>query len=992
MSPQLDNDLSFIETQFPVAKLTKEALKERRANTGQTLTGMGKWWGRKQLIIVRACILGMLMPASKNPKKDNEIFLKLLTMDDESLWNLRCDPSKTWTCNLTKKSSRDIEYEYASPSEKSEFFEHVKNSPRWLSGTHLPSEERSGYRERKAEAFHRIFARLPYEYKLKYCSRPEDISGPPKKAWQEINAHLRTSANSLQELVAQLGEKRFGHKPHLADPFCGGGSIPFEAARLGCEAIASDISPAAALLTWVSMNVLGGGEDLRNRVNEELSRAFDEMVLEVKKLGIDSRKDGAEAHVHFYCNEIVDPNSGWKIPLASSWVIDQGNGIYAKLVPHAPSKSFLIEIIHGGSAADLKAAKAEATWSDGLRSPVDRNGKLVSPEKRTPISADSLRGAQGLRLWDKNQIVPGPNDKFQERLFCIRWLVSEIQEDGSVKQYFTYEAPTDRDLLQDKHVIIEVEKHLADWQVQGYLPDMVIRPGYNTDQPIRERGWSHWHHLFLPRQLLFAGIFLKKVFTNTKLCEATKASALLTVGRFADWNSRLSIWDSGAGKVSIKNTFMNQALNTTVVYGSRGTEYLRSCLPKFKASTDAKGSVKTKDARLIKDKADLWITDPSYADAVNYGELGEFFLAWYEKLLPSIFPEWSIKSARDEELSGSDHHFRIGMRDCYKRFTENMPDNGMQMVMFTHQDPEIWADLALVLWSAGLRVTAAWVIETELTTGLRTGAYVQGTVLLVLRKRNSTEVGNLGAAWPKIRTAISKQLESMKSLDEDLTEPNFCDADLHLAAYAAALGVLTSYGKIAGIDAEREIARPRERGEKSALGDLIRKAEQVAADYLVPTGLAGETWRELQPVERFYLKGIESEFGKDKRIGTYQNYSRTFGVGDYAGVLGEARDHATRMAAPSELESRCIRNSPISEAPMGRLLFAIQQVTKTGDPTKGEQFLRDEFPDFWDRRKVWIALLEYLEKHINPEMKAGAWSEDSESIELLIGRLRSANV
>ena len=29
---------------------------------------------------------------------------------------------------------------------------------------------------------------------------------------------------------------------------------------------------------------------------------------------------------------------------------------------------------------------------------------------------------------------------------------------------------------------------------------------------------------------------------------------------------------------------------------------------------------------------DIWITDPPYADAVNYHELTEFFLAWDKKL------------------------------------------------------------------------------------------------------------------------------------------------------------------------------------------------------------------------------------------------------------------------------------------------------------------------------------------------------------------------
>src|SRR2546430_17288367 len=77
---------AFIETQFPIARLSAESYKERKAGSGQTLTGLGKWWGRKPLILVRAAILGLLFPASNDPQKDREIFLKILTMDDEGLW------------------------------------------------------------------------------------------------------------------------------------------------------------------------------------------------------------------------------------------------------------------------------------------------------------------------------------------------------------------------------------------------------------------------------------------------------------------------------------------------------------------------------------------------------------------------------------------------------------------------------------------------------------------------------------------------------------------------------------------------------------------------------------------------------------------------------------------------------------------------------------------------------------------------------------------
>ena len=85
---------TFIETQFPIARLSAESYKERKAVSGQTLTGLGKWWGRKPLILVRASILGMLMPASNDAKKDREIFLKILTMDDDGTWQRWSDLRK----------------------------------------------------------------------------------------------------------------------------------------------------------------------------------------------------------------------------------------------------------------------------------------------------------------------------------------------------------------------------------------------------------------------------------------------------------------------------------------------------------------------------------------------------------------------------------------------------------------------------------------------------------------------------------------------------------------------------------------------------------------------------------------------------------------------------------------------------------------------------------------------------------------------------------
>ena len=77
----------------------------------------------------------------------------------------------------------------------------------------------------------------------------------------------------------------------------------------------------------------------------------------------------------------------------------------------------------------------------------------------------------------------------------------------------------------------------------------------------------------------------------------------------------------------------------------------------------------------------------------------------------------------------------VQMVAAYKRMGECMPDNGIQVVMFTHQSGSIWADMAGIVWASGLQVTAAWYVATETDSALREGSYVKGTVLLVLRKR-----------------------------------------------------------------------------------------------------------------------------------------------------------------------------------------------------------------------------------------------------------------
>ena len=231
----------FIETQFPLAILSAESYKERKAGSGQTLTGLGKWWGRKPLVLARAVILGLLMPAGNNPEKDREVFLRILTMDPDGLWKRKTKPVNSES--VSKKVKKN---------ETNGLIDYSGNRPKWKKGIDKTEKERL---ERLA------FNRVSYDEKLTYCCRPEQIEGPSEESWKAINSHLGTSASSLRELFEELSHKAFGRPVKVGDVFCGGGSIPFEAARLGLEAYGSDLNPVAALLTWASINLIGGGKE-----------------------------------------------------------------------------------------------------------------------------------------------------------------------------------------------------------------------------------------------------------------------------------------------------------------------------------------------------------------------------------------------------------------------------------------------------------------------------------------------------------------------------------------------------------------------------------------------------------------------------------------------------------------------------------------------------------------------------------------------------------
>lgn len=954
---------SFIEEQFPVSKLSKECYKERKSSQGQTITGLGKWWGRKPLTLVRGAILGCLLPATSDKQGDMETFLRLMGMDNESLWQRR----KPLSCRAVLEILAEKQPEFYQAHEA----EYKAWGSRWP--REMPPREREEL-ERLA------WETLNYDEKIAGALRSEEMENLGEKTWEKINGHCGTKARSLQEFIEEMSKKRYGERLSVGDCFAGGGSIPFEAARLGCEVVASDLNPIAGLLTWADIHLAGADEATRQQVRKFQQRAYDNVKRQIEALGIERGANGAQALSYLYCVEATCPECGWKVPLLPSLVVGARAGQVRAVLREKPEgREFHIDIVETDAAGLKDAAEAGTV----------KNSELICPHchRSTPITA--LRrdrtgedGAviYGLRQWEQDEWEPRPEDLYQDRLYAIRY-EKQIDEKHRVR-YYT--APDARDLGNEAAVHNYVAAHFAKWQAKGLVPGMGIEPGDKTIELLRNRGWRYWHQLFTPRQLLVLALLAEQVQGEGN--QATKAAGILGLNRCVDFNSKLCRWISARDVLA--QTYYNQALNTMFNWGNRTSDSLATLwfgMGDYVNPIHTNASVSLCDARQVQHSARFWITDPPYADAVNYHELSEYFLAWDKKLLPAIFPEGYTDSKRVLAVRGDDSFART-MVDIYTNLANHMPEDGMQIVMFTHSSPAVWAQLALILWQAGLSVTAAWNIVTETdASGLKSGNYVKGTVLLVLRRRTGTDEAFLNEVYEEIQEEVENQIANMERLD-NAEEPNFSDPDYVLAAYAASLKVLTSYAAIDELDLDYELEKAITSPKGSQIVRVIEKAKDIAYGCIIPYGFDRQSWRSLSPAEKFYLKGLESEKLGDYKIATYQEYARGFGIAGYSQLLASERANTARLKTPVEMAERALNDVPDFAHSLLRTIFvAIYAGVKADmNPQNALAYLRTELTSYWEQREMVKLLLGFLMEVKDIGNMKAHWSQSAEMAEMLL--------
>ena len=409
------------------------------------------------------------------------------------------------------------------------------------------------------------------------------------------------------------------------------------------------------MLTWASVNIIGSDVDVQAglvRLQHSIVQDVDRIIVELE---IEHDESGNRAKTYLYCVEARCPRTQWMIPMSTTWVVSGKRNVIACLKPDPENKRFDIDIIAGATQEQMDEASKGTIQGRDLVYTVD------GVEYTTPIAVvrgdfrkpDGQSGS-ALRPWERSDFMPRPSDIFQERLYCIHWITRDTVGKSRPETFFA--AVTDEDLARETVVNDIVQSRLAEAQSRGFIPDMAIEPGANTTQPIRERGWTHWHHLFSPRHLLILSLLRERVQSDPRL--------IISLCNVLDFiHPSLTGW-VGSGREGgesefTSHVFANQALNTLSNYGQGALLRLVDAFIKPVKAAPLVGTmaIAACDAKRVDYRADVFITDPPYADAVNYHEITEYFISWIERNPPAPLDTWIWDSRRALAIQGEGDEF-----------------------------------------------------------------------------------------------------------------------------------------------------------------------------------------------------------------------------------------------------------------------------------------------------------------------------------------------
>ena len=626
----------------------------------------------------------------------------------------------------------------------------------------------------------------------------------------------------------------------VADPTAGGGSVPFEAVRLGLTVNANDLNPVAVLIERATIEWPAKyGREIKSNV-EELGNT---LTSEVRKRLVDVFPDEPEntrPDGYLWAHTIACPYCDGIVPLSPNWrLAPKGTGV--RLRPNlgsgsgTPGRVCTFEIVQSAkeqSSGTVARGAGTCPYSDC--------GRVIDGDE---IKTQAQAGHMGEQLYTvvykKRIVIETKSGKTREK-----W----VRE---------YRAPHPEDENTTEIQAMLAEK-LPEWEAMDIVPTESIPDGSKTSEPLRY-GMRRWRDLFSHRQLLCHGtsveIFREMLDSDRhtgKLNEIRQAAygyMALSLDKLLNYNSRMSVWMPTREVVAntfnrhdfafcwsysemaplvvglgydwaIKQTakcigelvaLVRNETNDTGLFDGTAEKYR---LPTVRITCKPGDSLD----HIADDTIDAVVMDPPYGANVMYAELSDFFYVWLKRTAGYVFPDLFRRNLTDKEneavanvarfkgqkgakaLAGREYQER--MASIFAECRRTLKPDGIMTVMFTHKETDAWDALTKGLMDAGFVITASWPINTEAEGSLhiKDKAAANSTIFLVCRPRNlqlaetNAEMVREGQTdypgsatpiyWEDIEPRVAR---AVRSRILDFQKAGITGVDLYLASFGPAL-------------------------------------------------------------------------------------------------------------------------------------------------------------------------------------------------------------
>jgi len=689
---------------------------------------------------------------------------------------------------------------------------------------------------------------------------PED----PEK-WNELRKfiiELSKWENALNPKIIERArndiiEANGGKPPRVLDPFAGGGSIPLEALRLGCEAHAIDYNPVAVLILKCTLEY---PQKYRNSLLKDVKR-WGNWVLEEAKKEIDKfyppDKDGSIPVSYIWARTVPcqNPTCGAEIPLMRQFWLARKSNKKVALYPYVEGKEVKFKIVGDGYE----------------KMPADFN-----PSKGTVSRAIATCPVCGYTVDDKTL-----RKLFQEGKAGQRMVVVVLHRPGTEGKRYRVATERDIEIFREAEKYLEEKraKLMEEWGIDP-VPDEPTPEGKGRGAErafsVRNYGLNKYGDLFNSRQKLALITFTEKVRLAYKKMieegydeEYAKAVASyleLEVNRLADKNSSLCRLIPQTEAIGF--TYGRQALSMLWDYIEMNPvdhpsgwsviiiETLENLdnfshiplIPNSESQIPKVSQASATELPYPDNYFDAVFTDPPYYDNVPYSYLSDFFYVWLKRSIGDLYPELFITplAPKSKEIVAYSHKggyesgkrfFEEMLKKAFKEISRVLKPDGIATIVYTHKSTSGWETLINSLLESDLVPTASWPIETEMKARLRAreSAALASSIYFVCRKMERKEVGWLNEVKEEIRNYIYKKLD-------DLWKEGISGADYFIAAIGSAIEIFGKYRKV--MDYE---------GREVSAGDLLNYIREIVTDYAIRQILHDSISAELSPLTRFYV-------------------------------------------------------------------------------------------------------------------------------------------